>query len=53
NHHKTAFGQIKGTPLITAPAAASLVSDQDYSLRPNRDILNTRPPPSAAVFGAA
>lgn len=40
----------KATLFITAPVAASLVSDQDYSLRPNRHILNTRPPPSAAVY---
>ncbi|TVY42766.1 hypothetical protein LCER1_G008659 [Lachnellula cervina] len=39
----------KATIPTTAPAAGSLVSDQDYSLRPNRDILNTRPPPLAAV----
>jgi hypothetical protein len=46
----TAFGQIKGKAVITAPAAATLVSDQDYSLQPNRHIINTLPPPVAAVY---
>ncbi|TVY57633.1 hypothetical protein LSUE1_G009210 [Lachnellula suecica] len=39
----------KANTITTAPAAGSLVSDQDYSLRPNRDILNTRPPPRFAA----
>ncbi|KAH7409098.1 hypothetical protein BKA64DRAFT_387507 [Cadophora sp. MPI-SDFR-AT-0126] len=40
---------IKGLFYNTASQAATLVSDQDYSLRPNRHIINTLPPPSAAV----
>ncbi|KAA8574935.1 hypothetical protein EYC84_004170 [Monilinia fructicola] len=41
----TAFGLIKGETSSTAPTAATLVSDQDYSERPNRHIINTLPPP--------
>ncbi|KAH9207334.1 hypothetical protein DL95DRAFT_313872, partial [Leptodontidium sp. 2 PMI_412] len=40
-----AFGHLKGALYTTAP-----VSDQDYSLRPNRHIINTLPPPSAAIY---
>ncbi|KAK6612560.1 hypothetical protein H4I96_01773 [Botrytis cinerea] len=45
----TAFGLIKGETSSTAPTAAILVSDQDYSERPNRHIINTTPPPFAAL----
>ncbi|EDN96000.1 predicted protein [Sclerotinia sclerotiorum 1980 UF-70] len=49
NSLSTAFGLIKGEIPSTAPTAAILVSDQDYSERPNRHIINTTPPPFAAI----
>ncbi|KAL2068716.1 hypothetical protein VTL71DRAFT_15054 [Oculimacula yallundae] len=46
---RLAFGHFKGALYNTASQAViTLVSDQDFSERPNRHIINTLPPPTTA-----
>jgi hypothetical protein len=43
---RPAFGHLKGTTRTTAPTASDRVISQIASIRKNKDILNSKPPPS-------